>query len=489
MNTEMQKKWFIYVQDHHEGPFSVDEVFQKQKGNVVSTESYVWCEGMADWQTITEVPDLHRDLKNKSQAEEMSNKVVASVNVANIVSSTNSEINSKKSIKYATASASNSKMGLKVGVLIGTALLLLAITFGALSVLSRTASDDLHAKLRPTFAQILDRFPFAASFIKATPPLTDVKAEDVAELETAIVGSPDAAVKIGIALSYQDANRPFFYLSSNLPDGTKLDVNLVGNGETLLNKLQFFTQSNATLHAGFAKTDVILGDGGQAIPKGEYRVYVSESNDQDENVKNALNNFAPVKIQTNLGQVPEGTKFLFSKVYFLGGERDQIYLTRLKAFHEKVKESAQKELEELKQYTDTLSNQFSAVSNQFASIYHSKKVTPTLKGIWKKNFASWKQLSDQLDLTMQTWSKETLQNDFFYGKVYDLVRGTNESLKRLFDLENSFIEKPTDKASFDIQQGKAFSEARDSVELLQTKMKLMLNSPKTPSGLPTREGL
>lgn len=53
-----EKKWFVYLGDHHEGPFSVDEIRQKMEQGLVSSQSYVWAEGMADWQGMTEVADF-----------------------------------------------------------------------------------------------------------------------------------------------------------------------------------------------------------------------------------------------------------------------------------------------------------------------------------------------------------------------------------------------------------------------------------------------
>jgi hypothetical protein len=49
MNIENEKKWFVYVGDHHEGPFNANEVNEKKTAGLVNDESYVWCEGMSDW--------------------------------------------------------------------------------------------------------------------------------------------------------------------------------------------------------------------------------------------------------------------------------------------------------------------------------------------------------------------------------------------------------------------------------------------------------
>jgi len=58
MNMETPKKWFVYINDHHEGPYSVSEVKDKIASKLVGHESYVWCEGMGDWAVITSIPEL-----------------------------------------------------------------------------------------------------------------------------------------------------------------------------------------------------------------------------------------------------------------------------------------------------------------------------------------------------------------------------------------------------------------------------------------------
>jgi hypothetical protein len=279
-------------------------------------------------------------------------------------------------------------------------------------------------------------------------------------------------------------------VSTNLPGKMKFDIFLIGSSETLLNRLQFNTQTNATTTQGFGKSEVILADGGQPIPKGQYMVYIAESGEQDASVKESLASFQPSRPQKNIpAQIPNGAKFVVNKVFFIGGERDQTYLTRLKAFHDKIKQGAEKEMGELKQYTETLGTQLSTLTSDFQKIFNAKKPTAAMKNAWKKDIGTWTQISTQLDQTVQTWSKETLQNEFFYGKVYDLVKSNYAAMKALFALEATWVEKPSDKSAFEIQHGKLLSDARESSGILKQKLELVEKAPKTPSGLPTREGL
>lgn len=51
-----EKKWFIYLGDHHEGPFSLAEIQQKMTERLITSANYVWAEGMPDWKQMPEVP-------------------------------------------------------------------------------------------------------------------------------------------------------------------------------------------------------------------------------------------------------------------------------------------------------------------------------------------------------------------------------------------------------------------------------------------------
>ena len=474
MNPEIQKKWFIYIGDHHEGPFSIEEMSARQKAGQVKSESYVWCEGMADWQMLSSVTELDLELKKREQIVSEKPKAPTQASAA------------------ASTPSSKPRNRLKpVFTAFGVAIALGVLSIAALSVLSRFGSDEIHAAVRPAIVSAVDRFPMLSGLFKLVPSLGDIRPEQQAELEDAQVGLPDAGVKLAFALSQSDPNRPFFYISTNLPDHAKLDFYLIGNGETLLNRLRFSTHATVVTRHGFAKTDVFSADGGQPLPKGEYRVFVTEAADQIPTVQSKLEQFPPNRIQMKLPEgIPTDNRFLFAKTVFIGGARDETYLTRLKAFHEKVAQNAEKEVVELKQYSDTLQLQLATLTNGFSKL-KAKKPTPRSRQAWKKSTETWEQINAQLDQTIQTWSDETLQNEFFYGKIYGLVKSAYGSIKNLFALENSYFESkpPVNPGAFDIQYGKTLSEARDSINLLRNKVDLILKAPKTTSGLPTREGL
>ncbi len=58
MDGFQERKWFVYQTDHHEGPFSLEEIQAKMSAGQVARTQYVWCEGMGDWQIMTAVRDF-----------------------------------------------------------------------------------------------------------------------------------------------------------------------------------------------------------------------------------------------------------------------------------------------------------------------------------------------------------------------------------------------------------------------------------------------
>jgi hypothetical protein len=53
-----EKEWFLYVVDHHEGPFSIAEIKKLLKKGDAKTTSYVWKDGYADWAMLSDVTEF-----------------------------------------------------------------------------------------------------------------------------------------------------------------------------------------------------------------------------------------------------------------------------------------------------------------------------------------------------------------------------------------------------------------------------------------------
>ena len=72
MENVTDKKWFLYLSDHQEGPFSFQEIESKYIHNQVSERTFVWGRGMDNWKTLTEIDDFSRlpeSVQKKSHPE------------------------------------------------------------------------------------------------------------------------------------------------------------------------------------------------------------------------------------------------------------------------------------------------------------------------------------------------------------------------------------------------------------------------------------
>jgi hypothetical protein len=56
--ADQEKIWFVYLTDHHEGPFTAAEVAEKAQQGLVNGQTLAWKDGMAEWLAVDSIPDL-----------------------------------------------------------------------------------------------------------------------------------------------------------------------------------------------------------------------------------------------------------------------------------------------------------------------------------------------------------------------------------------------------------------------------------------------
>ena len=52
------RNWFVILQGRQSGPFSMGEINSMISGGTVTSGSYVWKQGMADWLPASQIPEL-----------------------------------------------------------------------------------------------------------------------------------------------------------------------------------------------------------------------------------------------------------------------------------------------------------------------------------------------------------------------------------------------------------------------------------------------
>ena len=553
MDGFTEKKWFIYLGDHHEGPFSLEEIQAKMGQGQFTPTNFVWAEGMSDWKMMTEVeafgsilnpsappapPEMPPQLLSSgpelspmlsaagpssgfsaitldtgsfaapirqaasapapileatgpslmSEAD-MSPPPPMEIELTQTGISATDEINrpdvmSEPETKRALA-GQMVKMGMLLLFVAGIGI---AYNEGYLNTLFNSQSVKSAVGMVSNMAEPL----LTTLGISPIPKLTDVDADDFEQLKTAAKGKIDqAGPQIAVALSKADPLNPTFYVGSNLPDGTILDLYIEGIPDSLLNQLSFTAKTQVTITKKFAKsTAVQFAPGAQAFVRGQYMLFVADPETQPANVKPILAKMQAINPQTAPTSVPHGIRVLAAKTYFLGGQKDSTYTARLQEFHAKLQAKAQQELSELKQIMATYDSQLTETNQKFSGLKKGKRLTPGQKKAWETFHAQWTGLNQQLSQTFANLTPELLQNNYFYGSMYKMSQQVGEKLSALHEMQSSyFAGTVTDPKAFEIQQGEANAIAHSSIEELKTKITQIENTAPTPNGLPKRDGI
>ena len=481
MNVITEKKWFIYLQDHHEGPFSPEEIQEKITQGQLSPRNYIWTDGMQDWKVLDEIFELR--VPNQSREKQSLEKELGlrSSNLKSLASETETI---KVTQKAQPPSVQLNRKWAFIGI-VGMGAIVFALINGGIG---KKRFEYLSEALKKSVPAILDQFPFLSHWISPIPNLAEVDTQEYEELKAASKSNlKKVGAQFSLAASQPQSPQPSFYIASNLPDGARFHVYLTGTSETLLYQLTYNTQLEVTLSGKLAKTSLIQAAPGKPIPRGEYTVYLVAAETQPTEVQKYLSSvqspptLVPFEIQKD-------SKILLSKTYFLGGPKDAVYLANLQNYHEKLQAKASAELSELKQYTTTLESQLSTTSLKF-SFYKRLKSIPKQRAEWGTFNTQWSQLQTQLDAIFQRWTPESLHSLYFYENLYRLTQQVSQSVNHVHQIHHSYFAKPQDLPTFEIQAGEASSSAQGSLSILKSKISEIEKQPICSNGVPCRDNL
>lgn len=511
MDGYEEKKWFVYMGDHHEGPFSLSDVQVKLSLGSVSAASYVWAEGMGDWKLITEVPEFGPMTAAAAQPLPVTAPPEARVELA----TPQQAIRSQTPILAPTRSVSveftvgardpnktapllpRKRFGRSWIYFLLIAGLGAAAYTGQLDPLfenpaAKAVGGTVMSALHPTLLQISERFPAVSKWISPIPAIEDVSPAEYKDLKEASTGNlAETGPKVAIAMSTADPTLPVFYVSSNLPDGTMIEIFLEGVGETLLNQLGHSSHHKVVLRKRLGKSEAIRQPDGKPLAKGQYEIYAVDAEQQPDETRSTINALPPLNAKVP-ATVSKGFHILATRSYFLGGAKDDTYSTRLKEFHDRLKEKTKTELTELRQYAETLQSQLNASLTKFATTRAPAKAkpSPAKKKDWATFHASFSGMATQIKDSFAKLSPEALKTDYFYGMLYERTVNTFKSLETLHETQNSyFTNPPADLSTLEIKLSQLQSEASSSVAALITKIDQAEKLPPSAGGMPSREGL
>ncbi len=529
------KKWFIYVGDHHEGPFSFSDIqSQVQIGSVTPTH-YVWTEGMSDWRHMKELVDfdplwnapeltspatpffsietqpLEKEEPKLSETTYFGNGSTVTLDARPEPRDNASPMSELK--RNPIPGAAHSVGGKKAAAaspmkffkllffiaVIGSIGLGIALFGRVLEPLvgqntkAQAIVQKMEKTIQPFRLNFLRKFPQLAQWVSPLATLPDVTAEEYRELKAAVLASLEReGPKLALALSQADPLNPSFYVASNLPDDFRFELQIEGVPGTLLNRLRFYAKSEGQIADHLGKTSPLQAADTQPLARGQYQVILAEAAEQPAAIQ--------PKIQSIFASMPIalGTKKLIvSKPYFLGGKKDATYTVRLKEFHDKIREKSNQELLELRQFEITLESQLNQTVQQF-NLLKKKKIGPPQRKQWDTFHSRWFGLAAQISQIHSGLTPEKAQNDFFHGPLYLMFQASAQAIEKFHTGQDAVVkaaplpkslkpgtvvQMPTTLPPTDAELQALGTAAQESISLFKTKLIETEKQPPEALGL------
>ncbi|MGZ3713612.1 MAG: GYF domain-containing protein, partial [Bdellovibrionota bacterium] len=199
-----------------------------------------------------------------------------------------------------------------------------------------------------------------------------------------------------------DDTSPKFYVATNMPEGTKINLTLSGKPGTLVNKINF----EKTYTAPVAKTQIAtfeLQDDGKPLAMGEYAM----------------------KVTAEGADAYEVNKFL-------GGKKGAVYERRLKQYREKLEKEYADEVEELREFVSTLKN-IQVPLEKHLDAFKTTLRSPADHGHeladWKTFVASFDGMTTQLESKLKSHLDAPDQS--YYPRAYQDIAATLGQLRAL----------------------------------------------------------
>ncbi len=489
-----EKKWFIYVGDHHEGPFTVSEIWDGIDANKFQKSAFVWAEGMQDWVALVGLPEFERAAPEppSKSVPPVSNSVPTPVTAQPIAeASSEPSLSSNWNVESAPAATpdpvlesraayveeikreptlTNTKTGtlttvIEVGDLESAsrpAISRPAVVGEVLSTRPSVIGDGakapfFHPRFKPVIYAILVIAALGAlqrlgvlrgvedrisSMLSTIPELSDVTPEEYADLKKVVKAPKSAGPQVALALSKADPLAPIFYVATNLPDG-------------------------------------------KPIPRGEHVVYVMEApSGQPDLVYKELLQLAPIP-RTLPNHLPQERRLVISKKIFFGS-KDASYETRLKEFHDGLVDKAKKEVTELAQTLVTLDSQ-ALVSISTYDRLKKQPIGPKQKQVWNEMNRTWRPVETQVIQKYAGLSADQIKENYFHWNLVSEFIAVEKILSDLHSAQEKLFTTSATAAGLETEINWLRGQFETRKGLWKAAIEKVLANPADPeTGLPVK---
>lgn len=537
MDGFQERKWFVYQNDHHEGPFSLEEIQDKMGAGEVQRSQYVWCQGMSDWQMMSAVRDFEGLLATPAAAQpvhptHLQIEPEASPAVQAESLGVSLEIQHEPAPEEAThigisieepkAEAQDSPSVAPLEIVsepepelalepetpadIGAQpeaprrsgflrvfLTLSLVGLGSYAYLAGhldpvvknpgfvKAASAVRGVVQPGLTRIAQWVPALQILFSPIGDIEGVQPEELRELRAAAVSKIPGTV--GLAVLKDELLSPTLYVAANLPNGTVLDVRVEGVPDTLVSQTSLSATTQVTLEGNLARTDPVRQLDGRPLVQGQYWVQVTPADDakQSSDARQAL------------AGLPAESKIAYKKAYFLGGRKDDSYSQRLKEFHDRLARKSTDELHEIRQYFSTLDLQLQSTNREYDQA-SSNKVPKAGAKAWNAAHSKWTRLQTQLESGFSKWTDGLSRGEYYQASLYELTRQLGDHVSQLHTAQHALMtNKGTNKAQDQVSLEVAATDlaqkrtaAAESLASLRSELERVEKLPPSANGMPQR---
>lgn len=540
MDGFKEKKWFVYMGDHHEGPFSLEEIQGKMQAGLVTASQYAWCEGMGDWQQIPEVEAFQSILKPSlrlvpsvppTPTERREPTLTDATRMAPVssgegtiaVSRTDLHAPAAESVPGTASAVVETATPFVAQVLTEpqpqamAASEVVTIAAHAPSIETPFAEEELVQKPKRNFRRLLRPLLWIAL-------LASVTAAAVLGVFDPLLSSPAV---VGVSRTIGNATRPvMLQLAEKVPLVSRwfspiprLDEVSAADWPDFVDAARVPEPGTAPrVGVAVAQPDLLQPSFLVSSPLPDGTVFDIEVEGVPDTLLNHTEFFAKSRatlasrwgrsdaIRTPDGRpVPRGEYWvrvfeagkggagaqpLSRKGYFLGGVRDDTYRDRLKEYHVRLAEKAKAELEELKQFTGSVEQQLQSTQSEFTRYRAAKGKKPVAAAAktWANFHKKWTQFDAQLSGTVQSWTPEKLQTDTFYSSLYERVKAAALAQSQVHGLHHAWTTGAV-SPEFEQELQTAGTNAATAIREVREKIQQAEAIPPSSTGMPRKDGL
>lgn len=541
MDNLNEKVWFVYVGDHHEGPFSINEIKVKISSGEVAPNSYTWKEGMGDWELMEKIPSFSVVSKIRSRENEPSlsqseiihqedssgtvdvespssilEPMEAIEDPSKLIATEESKSFSRLDVENDSVSdgpyvdertGSNQYPGGKSYsedekfppieeeivsqkkssrfVLVGF-VLVIVLGVGYLYQTGRLNSIKI-----PNLAfieSLMQKIPF----LKSKQIELDLPGLSVEEVQGAqqIAGLDlkENGPQLGIFIAQKESPKPIIYLVSNLPDGAQFNILLEGKPGTLVNRLNFeFPLRPVVLTKHVSKSEVSQEVEGGVIPVGLYSIYAfnTKIDGQPPEVSQWLQGKQVSMNPSWSSLLPKDRKIMIENTVFLGGQKDSHYHAKLDEYLKERNQKSNEVFSELAQFFETIKSHSAQIVKEFNRINKIGNRNQRTSQ-WDKFSGSWHPLVLQFTQTFSTWDEGYFKKIVFYVRLHKMIKETTADLSKLFELQTKEIQKNKikDKNLYVEEIKKLEKTLFKKVQYIDSQIKKIKAQPQSTDGLP-----